>query len=86
MMQNKMRDDRIMCAALTLAMLGAASVVLATTRTVGLGGAAPNYTTISNALVAASNGKAPPKADVSPNAKKWKDGERPTTIGQPLLR
>ena len=30
----------------------------------------------------ASNGKAPPKADVSPNAKKWKDSELPNTIGQ----
>ncbi|MCL2646515.1 MAG: discoidin domain-containing protein, partial [Phycisphaerales bacterium] len=28
------------------------------------------------------NGKAPPKPDVSPNAKKWKDGELPTTIGK----
>ena len=34
----------------------------------------------------ASNGKAPPKADLSPSAKQWKDGELPTTIGQPVKR
>ncbi|MCL2641175.1 MAG: discoidin domain-containing protein, partial [Phycisphaerales bacterium] len=28
------------------------------------------------------NGKAPPPPGVSPNAKKWKDGESPTTIGK----
>jgi len=34
----------------------------------------------------ASNGKPSPKADLSPNAKKWKEGELPTTIGQPLKK
>jgi hypothetical protein len=34
----------------------------------------------------ANNGKAPPKADVSPNAKKWADGELPTTIGKEFKR
>ena len=33
---------------------------------------------------AAQNGKAPPKPDMSPNAKQWKEGELPTTIGVPL--
>jgi len=34
----------------------------------------------------ASDGKAAPKSDVSPNVKKWKPEELPTTIGQPLKR
>ena len=32
----------------------------------------------------AGNGKAPPNAGLSPNARKWKEGELPTTIGNPL--
>jgi len=32
------------------------------------------------------NGKAPPKADVSPNAKQWKDSEKPTVIGKEYNR
>ncbi len=32
------------------------------------------------------NGKAPPKPDVSPNAKQWKEGELPTTIGKEFRR
>jgi hypothetical protein len=34
----------------------------------------------------AMNGKAPPNAGISPNAKKWNEGELPTTIGKPLVR
>jgi hypothetical protein len=34
----------------------------------------------------AQNGKAPPNAGKSPNAKQWKEGELPTTIGKPLVR
>jgi hypothetical protein len=34
----------------------------------------------------ASNGKAPPKADLSPNARKWAEGEAPTTIGKEFQR
>jgi hypothetical protein len=32
------------------------------------------------------NGKAPPKADLSPNARKWAEGEKPTTIGKEFKR
>jgi hypothetical protein len=31
-----------------------------------------------------SNGKAPPKADVSPHARTWSDAELPKNIGKPL--
>jgi hypothetical protein len=34
----------------------------------------------------ASNGKAPPKADISPNAKQWAEGEKPVGIGVPIPR
>jgi len=34
----------------------------------------------------AQNGKAPPKPDVSPHARKWAEGELPTTIGKEFKR